>query len=183
MARLYAIQASSAIRNSSLSSKGGRGREEREKEREEQRNGTPGRVAALTDQNGIPLLASGNNIVEDPVAGESIVTSIDIAMQRQAERILEEGLKQARSDSGSLIIMDPHTGRIKAMANYPSYDPASFSKVEDPLLFTNPAVSSPLEPGSIMKVLTMAAGLDSGAISPTQSYYDPAQYRIDGAPL
>lgn len=143
--------------------------------------GEPGRVAALTDQNGIPLLASSQNVVEDPVDGEDVVLTISVAMQQQLENILEEGLKTARSDSGSAIILDPNTGAIKAMANFPNYNPAKFSEVEDPALFTNRSVSAPLEPGSIMKTLTTAAALDSDSVSAGQTYYDPAQFRIDDA--
>lgn len=143
--------------------------------------GAPGRVAALTDQDGIPLLATGDNVVEDPVAGDDVLLSIDIAMQKQLETLLKQGLDNAISESGSAIVMDPYTGQIKAIANYPSYDPAVFWEVEDPLLYTNPAVSSPLEPGSIMKPLTVAAGLDHGSITADYSYFDPGFYDIDGA--
>jgi cell division protein FtsI/penicillin-binding protein 2 len=148
---------------------------------EEMLSGIAGRVAALTDQNGIPLLATGDNVLEDPVDGADVVLSIDIVMQRQLEGLLKSGLEAARSTSGSAIIMNPYTGEVKAMANYPSYNPAEFAQVTDPLLFTNPAVSSPLEPGSIMKVLTVAAGLDNGSISAGQTYYDPAFFTIGDA--
>lgn len=159
----------------------GEGRYGIEQALEDTLDGTAGRVAALTDQNGIPLLATGDNIVEDPIDGEDVVLTIDIAMQKQLEKTLKDGLDTARSSSGSIIVMDPYNGSIVAMANYPTYNPAEFSKVEDPLLFTNPSVSSPLEPGSIMKVLTTAAGMDSGAIAAGQTYYDPASFVIDDA--
>ncbi len=142
--------------------------------------GKAGKIRALTDQNGIPLLASGENIQEDPVDGSDVVLTIDVAMQQQLEKILAEGLKNAISNSGSAIIMDPYTGAIKAISNYPSYDPAKFGEVEDASLFTNASVSSPLEPGSIMKVLTTSAALDSGSVTPDQSYYDPSFYKVDG---
>jgi len=144
-------------------------------------SGTPGRVKALTDQNGIPLLANGDNIQEDPIDGKDITLTIDVAMQRQVEQLLKQGLDKAKSKSGSVIVVDVNTGAIKAMANYPSYNPADFAKTEDTLLFTNASVSSVLEPGSIMKTLTAAAALDSGSVSPNQSYYDPSFYTIDGA--
>ncbi len=143
--------------------------------------GTAGRVKALTDQNGIPLLASGENVLEEPVDGEGIVLTIDIAMQEQLEALLKKGLNNAKSESGSALIIDPNNGQIKAMANYPTYNPAEFNKVEDPLVFNNANVSSPLEPGSIMKTLTTAAALDQGAVSVDQTYYDPSFYSIDDA--
>jgi cell division protein FtsI (penicillin-binding protein 3) len=144
-------------------------------------SGTPGRVKALTDQNGIPLLANGDNIQEDPIDGSDITLTVDVAMQRQVEQLLKQGLDRAKSKSGSVIVVDVDTGAIKAMANYPSYNPADFAKTEDASLFTNASVSSVLEPGSIMKTLTTAAALDSGSISPNQTYYDPSFFKIDDA--
>jgi len=148
---------------------------------EDDLSGEPGLVKALTDQNGIPLLAGGENTLEDPIDGQNIQLTIDVAMQRQAETILKQGLDNALSESGDVIIMDPTTGAIKAMASYPTYDPAKFFEIEDPRIFNNTAVSSPLEPGSVMKVLTAAAALDSGSVSSDQSYFDPSFYRIDDA--
>ncbi len=144
-------------------------------------SGTAGRVRALTDQNGVPLLANGENTQTEPVDGLEVTLTIDVAMQKQAEKILEDGLKAAISNSGSIIIINPNNGQIKALANYPSYNPAEFNKVENAQIFTNPAVSAPLEPGSIMKALTLAAGLDSGAVSRDQTYYDPSFWKIDDA--
>jgi cell division protein FtsI/penicillin-binding protein 2 len=143
--------------------------------------GTPGRVKALTDRNGIPLLATGENIVEDPISGTDTVLTIDLNMQRQVEQLLEAGLEAARSESGDIIVLDPSSGAIKAMASYPTYDPAKFYEIEDTRLFNNSTVSAPLEPGSVMKALTAAAALDSGSVGRDQTYYDPSFYSIDGA--
>ena len=138
-------------------------------------------MKALTDQNNVPLLATSDNLLVDPVDGKDIVLTIDVAMQRQVEEILKNGLDKALSGSGSIIIMDPRSGAVKAMANYPSYDPAKFSEIEDPAIFTNPSVSEPLEPGSIMKTLTATAALDSGSVAPDQTYFDPSFFKLDGA--
>ncbi len=143
--------------------------------------GEPGRVKALTDQNNIPLLATEENVQTDPVDGQDVVLTIDVAMQRQTEAILKEGLKNAISDSGSIIIMDPNNGAIKAMANYPTYDPSKFTEVEDPALFSNSSINSPLEPGSVMKTLTTAAALDTNSVGAEQTYFDPSYYRVDDA--
>jgi cell division protein FtsI/penicillin-binding protein 2 len=143
--------------------------------------GTPGRVKALTDQNNVPLLATADNVLVDPVDGKDIVLTLDVAMQRQVENILAQGLKNAISDSGSAIIIDTRNGAVKAMANYPSYDPAKFAEVTDPKLFNNASVSEPLEPGSVMKTLTAAAALDTGSVGADQTYYDPSFFRIGDA--
>lgn len=142
--------------------------------------GTPGLLKAITDVNGVPLPANKENTRLEPKDGEDVVLTIDMAMQSRLEQTLKAGLEHAKSDSGSALIMDPNTGAIKAMANLPTYNPADYSKVEDASVFNNAAASSPLEVGSIMKPLTAAAALDLGKVNPNSSYYDPAEWSIDG---
>lgn len=142
--------------------------------------GNSGRLKAITDASGVPLVSNDDNIITPAEKGKKVVLSIDVSIQKQLEDILKSGLDNAKSTSGSAIIMDPHTGAVKAMANYPSYNPAEFFAVEDASLFTNPSVSSPLEVGSIMKVLTTAAALNQGVVNSGTTYYDPSRFAIDG---
>ncbi len=142
--------------------------------------GQPGRLKAITDANGVPLAASKDNIQIDPIPGDQVVLTIDVSMQQQVEELLKKGLDRAKSKAGSVVVMDPNTGAIKAMANLPSYDPSQYFKVEDSSLFTNAAVATPLEVGSVMKTLTAAAALDQGVIKPETSYYDPAIWHLNG---
>jgi len=142
--------------------------------------GTPGELKAVTDINGVPLAANTENVQTAATPGDTVVLTIDMAMQQQLENILQQGLKDSRSDSGSALIMDPNTGAIKAMANFPTYDPTHYGDVSDPSVFNNAAVSSPLEVGSIMKPLTAAAALNEGAVKADSSYNDPAVWNIDG---
>ncbi len=143
-------------------------------------DGKPGQLKAITDAQGVPLLSNPDNVITQPVNGQSVVLTVDISIQRQLEQILKAGLKRANSKSGSALIMDPNTGAIKAMANYPTYDPGKFYKVRDGAVFNNAAVSSPLEVGSIMKTLTVSAALDLGVITPQTTYNDPGKWTIDG---
>ncbi len=142
--------------------------------------GTPGELKAITDIRGVPLVASKDNVLKDPVNGQKIRLTIEIGMQKKVEELLKEHLPTVNSKSGSAIVLDPNNGAIKAIANYPSYNPSRYFDVKDAALFTNPAVSSPLEVGSIMKTLTVATGLNSGAIKVNQTFYDPAQFTVDG---
>ncbi len=142
--------------------------------------GIPGELKAITDAQGVPLVANKDNIVIAPKAGQDIVLTIDIAMQQHLEEILKAGLDKAKSTSGSALIIDPYSGAIKAMANYPTFNPGEYYKVEDASVFTNASVSSPLEIGSVMKPLTAAAALNEGVVSTNTTYYDPSHYSIDG---
>jgi cell division protein FtsI/penicillin-binding protein 2 len=148
-----------------------------------QLKGSPGLLKAITDVNGVPLAASKDNIQKNPQPGASYTMTIDTAMQRQAEDILKNGLQKIGSKSGSLVIIDPNDGSIKAMANYPTYDPSKYYDVKDLSAFNDSAVSAPLEVGSITKTLTISAGLDSGAITPDMSYTDPGYVTVDGATI
>lgn len=142
--------------------------------------GKPGELKAITDAQGVPLAANKDNIEKAPEAGKTVELTIDIPMQKQLEDLLKSGLDSAKSKSGSALIMDPYTGAIKAMANYPTFNPAEFYKVEDASVFSNPAVMSPLEVGSVMKPLTAAAAIDKGVVNKNTTYYDPSKIEVDG---
>lgn len=145
--------------------------------------GEPGQLKAITDARGVPLAANSENIKVKPVNGHDLLLTIDLAMQKQLENILERGLERAKSQHGSAIIMDPKNGAIKAMANWPTFDPGNYSSVEDVSVFANAAVTKPLEIGSIMKPLTAAIALDLGVIRPDTTYIDPGVLEIDGSTI
>lgn len=142
--------------------------------------GTDGRLKAVTDINGVPLAANGDNVLKDPIAGDSVTLTIDAGIQKQLEDILQKGYKNSKSQLVSALIMDPNTGAVKAMGNYPTYDPSKYFQVTDASVFNNASVSNPMEVGSIMKTLTTAAAIDSGSVTPSQTYYDPASWTVDG---
>lgn len=142
--------------------------------------GKPGEVKAVTDANGIPLAANKDNVETAPVNGDNIITTLNLSMQSQMEQILQQDYKSTKSQGLSAVIMDIHTGQVKAMANYPTYDPSNYQNVGDPNLFQNNAVTNAIEPGSTMKVLTTAAALDQGVIQPNTTFYDPAHWIVDG---
>lgn len=77
--------------------------------------------------------------------------------------------------------MEADTGRIAAMAGFPTYDPAQYAKAEDASVFKNKAVSDPMEPGSIIKPLTVAAAIDMGVASKDTTYFDPGYQDVDGS--
>ncbi len=142
--------------------------------------GTPGRLKAITDAEGVPLVATPGNIDTQPTPGKNVVLTLDMGMQAQMEQILQQEYQKTHSQGLSAIIMDPYNGQIKAMANYPTYNPAKYYDVTNPSVFQNAAVDYPIEPGSIMKTLTTSAALNLGAIQPNETFYDPAHWVING---
>ncbi len=143
--------------------------------------GQKGRLKAVTDVNGVPLAASSDNLLLQPRAGKDVTLTLDLGMQAQVEGIVKAAQEKFHSKTVSALVMETNTGAIKAMANYPTFDPANYQKVEDGTVFQNYSVATPIEPGSITKVLTVAAALDMGVITPTTGYYDPGVWNIDGA--
>lgn len=141
--------------------------------------GTPGELKAITDVNGVPLAASKDNVQIAPKNGENIVLNIDLGMQAQVEKILAQEYQKTKSKGLSAVVIDPNNGKVKAMANYPTYDPSNYQNVSDPSLFLNGTVDNAIEPGSTMKNLTTAAALNLGVIQPNTTFYDPAHWMVD----
>ena len=134
--------------------------------------GTPGVLQAVTDVRRIPLTIGEDNISQPAVDGESLVLSVDRSIQQQAETVLKQGLERSKATNGSIVVMNPSNGQVLAMANYPSYAPAAYNKVEDYATFQNAVVSMPYENGSVIKALTVGAGLDSGAVTTRSTFPD-----------
>jgi cell division protein FtsI/penicillin-binding protein 2 len=141
--------------------------------------GTPGRLKAITDVHGVPLAASEGNVSVPAVAGKKVQLTIDLGMQKQMENILKDQYAKTHSEGLSAVIIDPNTGQVKAMANYPTYNPADYRHT-DVKVFKNNAVSLAIEPGSSMKPLIAAAALDSGAVTPSTTYFDHAKVTVNG---
>lgn len=144
----------------------------------EELSGRKGLLSGTFDVRGIPV-AVADNIEIKPQDGLDLTLSIDRTIQRQVQELLKQGLERANSESGSVIVMDPNTGKVKALANYPTYSPANYSQVDDMGVYSNNAISSPYEPGSVIKAFTMSLGLESGAVTPSTTYYDPGYEVID----
>lgn len=143
--------------------------------------GTPGILHTVTDVRQIPLTIGAKDAHQDAVDGDNLVLSIDRNIQLRAEQILKDGLKKAQATKGSVLVMDPHTGAMLAMANFPTYDPSKYTEVseKDYGVFQNGIVSDPFEAGSVIKTLTMGAGLDSGAVTVNSLFNNKGYVQVD----
>ena len=146
-------------------------------------SGTPGVLQTITDVSKIPLTIGAKDISIPAEDGTDLVLSIDRNIQAQAEQVLADGLKNAQATSGSMVVMDPQTGRVLAMANLPSYDPANYGDVESASVYQNNVISNAYEPGSVMKLFTVGTGLDTGAITPESTFYNNSCIQVDDAKI
>ncbi len=97
--------------------------------------------------------------------GRDITLTIRRDIQFIVEKALEEGIKKYDSQSGEIVVIEPSTGAILAVATWPHYDQSTYSNFQTEI-FKNPTLSNLYEPGSTFKVLTLATGIDLGVISP-----------------
>jgi cell division protein FtsI/penicillin-binding protein 2 len=121
--------------------------------------------------------------IPDVPAGSSLILTIDREAQSVVEGILDDAIKTTSSDSGTIIVMDPNNGEILAMATTPRLDPNKYwdyGKVFPNATPFNRAVSETFEPGSVFKILTMGAALDSNTVKPTTPFFDNGVYMIGG---
>lgn len=144
----------------------------------EQLAGRDGLLRSVTDISNVPLTIGDNNINIPPEDGSNMVLTIDRNIQAYAEQALKNGLERANAQRASVVIMNPKTSEVMAMANLPTYDPNDFSKVSDIAVFNNPIINTPFEPGSDIKTLTMAVGIDKGIVGPESTYHNTDYIRV-----
>lgn len=125
-------------------------------------------------------ISFGDKSLESATDGDDVVLTLDYTVQYLVEKKLKEGVENHKAEGGTAIIMEPSTGAILAMADYPTYDLNDYSKVEDMSVYLNSAIHDVYEPGSVQKVITMAIGIDTGKVSPGTTYTDTGLEKIDG---
>lgn len=132
----------------------------------------------------VPLDPNQVDQVPQVPPGGDIVLTIDREIQTAMEKVIDGHVKTSKAESGTLIVLDPKTGEVLAMANSPRLDPNEYwnvGKVFSNAAFYNRAVSTTYEPGSVFKVLTMAAALDAGKVTPETPFLDTGEFEIGGA--
>jgi cell division protein FtsI/penicillin-binding protein 2 len=116
---------------------------------------------------------------EDWPEGSSLILTIDREIQRTVEEILQYHIDKTKALSGTIIVSDPETGDVLAMATNVE-NKLEWTKNDSRVAYPNPAVEDVYEPGSVSKVLTMAAAIDSGVVTPDSPFFDPGYYQVGG---
>lgn len=172
---------------------------------EEVLKGEPGMILTVTDAKGIEVDTAGERRVE-PVPGRDLRISIDRNIQEYAMQLAEQACAAKEADSVYIIVMNPKNGEILSMVNYPEFDlndpytlPMETVTAEDGSLLTvdpgqltaeqkqeklnamwrNGCINDTYEPGSTFKIITAAAGLESGVVTPDSSFSCPGFIIVD----
>jgi cell division protein FtsI/penicillin-binding protein 2 len=156
---------------------------------DEDLRGRKGRLMEEVDARGTPILIGGSKKT-DAIQGSNMYLTIDRSVQYMVEQKLKEGVEKYDAKSGTVIIMDPFTGSVIAMANYPTFYPSKFN--DEDLAMTddqqrkkierrNVAIAETYEPGSIVKPLTVAAAVDMGLVTEDTTYSDDGPVNYSGA--
>jgi cell division protein FtsI/penicillin-binding protein 2 len=143
--------------------------------------GVPGRLVVERDPKDREL-ALGLRTAVAPKNGADLVLTIDVVVQTAAERELRRAIEREKAPSGSIIVLDPRDGAIRALASWPTFDPARVAAA-DPASLQDRAVSWTYEPGSTLKAVTVAAGIDTHVVTPTTTYEDKGFAIIGGRRL
>ena len=138
--------------------------------------GTPGTRTAELSADGLPI-ATAQDTETEPIPGTSIVTTLDRQMQFMAQTALQRAVERNHALGGTVIVMDPHSGDIYAMATYPGFDPNHFTDAPADAM-RNRAVTDAFEPGSVNKIITAAAALETGSVGLEQRFQVPSQMKV-----
>ena len=138
---------------------------------------------------------TGETVTQEAIQGSNIVLTIDAKLQSIAEKSLKENIEKIKeggfsqsyeTEGGSVVVLDVNSGEVLAMASYPDYDPnswvggisqADYKKIQDTNALFNKSISGSYAPGSIFKMVTAIAGLESGSITRTEKINDTGVYR------
>lgn len=138
--------------------------------------GTAGRIVAERDRQG-RLIPGGIVTAQDPVDGQDVYLTIDNDIQFKAQSELAQAVKQFSAKGGSVVVMDPRSGEILAMASTPYYDPNDFGGAEQDAM-RNRVVTDQYEPGSTIKAMTAAASIDAGIFTASSMFKLPPTLRV-----
>lgn len=156
-----------------------RGRYGIEARYDEELAGKPGELTGERDIAGRLIPVAARRFVA-AVDGADLVLTIDRTIQYVACERLRAAVAKHGADGGTVVIMEPATGKVLALCSVPDFDPNSFASVTDSRVFTNPATLDTYEPGSIMKPFTLAAAIDAGAVNPGTTYVDTGSVQSGG---
>jgi stage V sporulation protein D (sporulation-specific penicillin-binding protein) len=139
-------------------------------------SGVSGRLLVEYDAAGREIPGSARKFIE-PEPGDTVVLTIDENIQYFAERELDKVMQERHPKSATIIVMDPNTGEILAMANRPDFNPNDYQDYPA-VNRRNPAINNSYEPGSTFKIVTLGAALEENLVSENDRFYCPGYIQV-----
>ena len=119
-----------------------------------------------------------SDTIQGSYNGSDIFLTLDYNIQFISEKLLKKAKQDLDIEGGQIIVLDPRTGRIIALVNFPNFNPNNYSEIKDFEIFQNGAIQKLYEPGSSFKPITMAAAIDQGKVTPQTAYIDKGKIKI-----
>ena len=150
--------------------------------------GKPGSFTAAEDLQGNPLVGSINE--QPAISGANLTLTVDSTVEYMVSTALADTIKNLQAESGTVVVINAHTGAVVAMAGEPTFDPNQYGQyaiqrgcLGSEEVYFNPALYCAYEPGSTMKIVTMASALDQGLITPDTTFKDTGCMTFTDAPV
>lgn len=143
-------------------------------------SGKNGLLKTTADVNKVALSIGDDNIKIPAEDGKNVVLSIDRGLQEGVEKLTIDSIGSSVATNASVLVMDPNTGEVLAMANLPNYDPSNYGNVKDASSYTNYVTEVPYEPASICKTFAYSAAINDGVMSADTTYFNEGYEIVDG---
>lgn len=141
--------------------------------------GKEGLIKTTADVNNVALSIGNDNVKIPAEDGKSVVLSVDRGLERGVEELAAKAIDETAATHASVLVMDPNTGKVVAMANLPNYDPANYGDVDDASRYLNYTTEVPYEPASTCKSFSFAAAINEGLMTPETTYFNQGYEIID----
>ena len=143
-------------------------------------SGKDGLLKATADVNKIALSIGKDNVKIPAEDGKNVVLSVDRGLQKGVEEIAIDAVNSSVATNASVLVMDPNTSEVLAMANLPNYNPGDYGNVKDASAYVNYVTEVPYEPASICKSFAYSAALNEGAMTADTTYFNEGYEIVDG---
>ncbi|MBR3256522.1 penicillin-binding protein 2 [Candidatus Saccharibacteria bacterium] len=141
--------------------------------------GKEGLIKTTADVNKVALSIGNDNIKIPAEDGANVVLSVDRGLERGVEELAVSAVNETAATNASVLVMNPNTGKVVAMANVPNYDPSNYADVEDASAYLNYTTEVPYEPASTCKSFSFAAAINEGVMTPDTTYFNQGYEIVD----
>ena len=142
--------------------------------------GEDGLLKSISDVNNVALSIGDDNVKIPAQDGQNVVLSLDRGLEKGIEEITQDTLNNSPAEHAAVLVLNPNTGEVLAMANLPNYNPGDYGAVKDASAYNNYTTEIPYEPASIIKNFIFSAAINEGKMDAETTYFNEPYTEIDG---